>query len=42
MEIVAVGGLFLVETGYDTSLSLLDSDRIKQWLGGKVLCRGKE
>lgn len=23
---VGVGGLFLVETGYDTSLSLLDAD----------------
>lgn len=35
MEIVDVGGLFLVETGYDTSLSLLDADSIKQWLQEK-------
>lgn len=32
---VGVGGLFLVETGYDTSLSMLDADSIKRQLDEK-------
>lgn len=32
---VDVGGLLLVETGYDTSLSLLDADSIIRWLEKK-------